>query len=93
MEYSLGRVNGSGGGCASAEFVRVLPRGSVHVAKPLEPTLNGSVTRTLRALNPDQAKYSGNTTKGHTTKKCPFFTARMWLVRFVVVNRELYAVL
>ncbi|KAI5640316.1 hypothetical protein NE865_07241 [Phthorimaea operculella] len=59
VEYTLGRVNGSGGGCASAEFVRVLPRGAVPVAKPLEPTLNGTVTRTLRALNPDQAQYSG----------------------------------
>ncbi|XP_038216584.1 cold shock domain-containing protein E1 isoform X2 [Zerene cesonia] len=59
VEYSLGRVNASGGGCASAEFVRVLPRGTVAVAKPLEPTLNGTVTRTLRALNPDQAHYSG----------------------------------
>ncbi|XP_026500310.1 cold shock domain-containing protein E1 isoform X1 [Vanessa tameamea] len=59
VEYSLGRINGSGGGCASAEFVRVLPRGSVTIAKPLDPTLNGTVTRTLRALNPDQAKYSG----------------------------------
>ncbi|XP_026738767.1 cold shock domain-containing protein E1 [Trichoplusia ni] len=59
VEYTLGRVSGSGGGCASAEYVRVLPRGSVPIAKPLEPTLNGTVTRTLRALNPDQAHYSG----------------------------------
>ncbi|XP_026315567.1 cold shock domain-containing protein E1 isoform X2 [Hyposmocoma kahamanoa] len=59
VEYSLGRVNGSGGGCASAEFVRALPRGTISIAKPLEPTLNGTVTRTLRALNPDQAQYSG----------------------------------
>lgn len=59
VEYSLGRVNGSGGGCASAEFVRALPRGTIFIAKPLEPTLNGTVTRTLRALNPDQAQYSG----------------------------------
>ncbi|CAH2034866.1 unnamed protein product, partial [Iphiclides podalirius] len=59
VEYSLGRVNGSGGGCASAEFVRVLPKGSVPTAKPLEPPLNGTVTRTLRALNPDQPQYSG----------------------------------
>ncbi|CAK1588551.1 unnamed protein product [Parnassius mnemosyne] len=59
VEYSLGRVNGSGGGCASAEFVRVLPKGTIPVAKPLEPPLNGTVTRTLRALNPDQAQYSG----------------------------------
>ncbi|KAF9799241.1 hypothetical protein SFRURICE_006501 [Spodoptera frugiperda] len=59
VEYTLGRVNGSGGGCASAEYVRVLPRGSVPIAKPLDPTLNGTVTRTLRALNPDQAHYCG----------------------------------
>ncbi|XP_045785005.1 cold shock domain-containing protein E1 isoform X2 [Maniola jurtina] len=59
VEYSLGRANGSGGGCASAEFVRVLPRGTIPVAKPLEPELHGTVTRTLRALNPDQLKYSG----------------------------------
>ncbi|XP_073944645.1 RNA-binding protein Unr-like [Choristoneura fumiferana] len=59
VEYSLGRVSGSGGGCASAEFVRVLPRGTVPLAKPLDATLNGTVTRTLRALNPDQAKYCG----------------------------------
>ncbi|XP_039763660.1 cold shock domain-containing protein E1 isoform X2 [Pararge aegeria] len=59
VEYGLGRTNGSGGGCASAEFVRVLPRGSIPVAKPLEPSIHGTVTRTLRALNPDQAKYSG----------------------------------
>lgn len=59
VEYSLGRVNGSGGGCASAEFVRALPRGTISIAKSLEPSLNGTVTRTLRALNPDQAQYSG----------------------------------
>ncbi|VVC94337.1 unnamed protein product [Leptidea sinapis] len=59
VEYSLGRVNASGGGCASAEFVRTLPRGSIPVAKSLEPVLSGTVTRTLRALNPDQAQYSG----------------------------------
>ncbi|XP_021206112.1 cold shock domain-containing protein E1 isoform X2 [Bombyx mandarina] len=59
VEYSLGRLNGSGGGCASAEYVRVLARGTIPIAKPLEPTLNGTVTRTLRALNPDQAQYSG----------------------------------
>lgn len=59
VEYTLGRVNGSGGGCASAEYVRLLSRGTVTVAKPLEPSLNGTVTRTLRALNPDQAHYSG----------------------------------
>lgn len=59
VEYLLGRANGSGGGCASAEYVRVLPRGTITLAKPLEPTLNGTVTRTLRALNPDQAQYSG----------------------------------
>ncbi|XP_068620395.1 RNA-binding protein Unr isoform X2 [Battus philenor] len=59
VEYSLGRVNSSGGGCASAEMVRALPKGSVPIAKPLEPSINGTVTRTLRALNPDQAQYSG----------------------------------
>ncbi|XP_061723001.1 cold shock domain-containing protein E1 [Cydia pomonella] len=59
VEYGLGRAGGSGGGCASAEFVRVLPRGTVPLAKPLEPALNGTVTRTLRALNPDQPKYCG----------------------------------
>ncbi|XP_026762174.1 cold shock domain-containing protein E1 [Galleria mellonella] len=59
VEYMLGRINGSGGGCASAELVRVLPKGTIHIAKPLEPTLNGTVTRTLRALNPDQPQYSG----------------------------------
>ncbi|KAJ0184096.1 hypothetical protein K1T71_000519 [Dendrolimus kikuchii] len=59
VEYTLGRMTSSGGGCASAEFVRALPRGTIPVAKPLEATLNGTVTRTLRALNPDQAQYSG----------------------------------
>ncbi|XP_037299850.1 cold shock domain-containing protein E1 [Manduca sexta] len=59
VEYTLGRISGSGGGCASAEFVRPVPRGTVPLAKPLEPTLSGTVTRTLRALNPDQAHYSG----------------------------------
>lgn len=59
VEYTLGRLNCSGGGCASAESVRVLPRGSIPLAKLVEPSLNGTVTRTLRALNPDQAQYSG----------------------------------
>ncbi|XP_022116097.1 cold shock domain-containing protein E1 [Pieris rapae] len=59
VEYSLGRISSSGGGCASAEFVRVLPRGTIPIAKPLEATLNGTVTRTMRALNPDQPQYSG----------------------------------
>ncbi|XP_059055369.1 cold shock domain-containing protein E1 isoform X2 [Achroia grisella] len=58
VEYYVGRA-GSGSGCASAEMVRVLPKGTVHLAQPLEPILNGTVTRTLRALNPDQAHYSG----------------------------------
>lgn len=70
VEYTLGRVtgsgggrvNGSGGGCASAEYVRVLPRGTVCVAKPLDASINGTVTRTLRALNPDQAQYCGKYT-------------------------------
>lgn len=71
VEYSLGRVSGSGGGCASAEFVRVLPRGSVPLAKPLDATLNGTVTRTLRALNPDQAKYCGElAVRRVTTQLC-----------------------
>ncbi|CAK1554199.1 unnamed protein product [Leptosia nina] len=59
VEYSLGRASSSGGGCASAEFVRVLPRGTIPIARSLDATLNGTVTRTLRALNPDQAQYSG----------------------------------
>lgn len=62
VEYSVGRggaLGGGGGGCASAEFVRPLPRGSVPLAAPLEPALHGTVTRTLRALNPDQPHYSG----------------------------------
>ncbi|XP_028167112.1 cold shock domain-containing protein E1 isoform X1 [Ostrinia furnacalis] len=59
VEYSVGRGGAGGGGCASAEWVRALPRGSVPLAAPLEPTLHGTVTRTLRALNPDQQHYSG----------------------------------
>lgn len=59
VEYSVGRGGGGGGGCASAEFVRALPRGSVPLAPPLDPILHGTVTRTLRALNPDQPHYSG----------------------------------
>ncbi|CAH2227142.1 jg27605 [Pararge aegeria aegeria] len=71
VEYGLGRTNGSGGGCASAEFVRVLPRGSIPVAKPLEPSIHGTVTRTLRALNPDQAKYSGGCPRRKRTSAMP----------------------
>ncbi|CAG9558835.1 unnamed protein product [Danaus chrysippus] len=59
VEYTVGRQSSASGGCASAEHVRPLPRGTVPVARPLEPPLTGTVTRTLRALNPDQAKYSG----------------------------------
>lgn len=55
----MGRQSSASGGCASAEHVRPLPRGTVPIARPLEPPLTGTVTRTLRALNPDQAKYSG----------------------------------
>lgn len=59
VEYLLGRYNASNSGCASAEYVRLLPPGTIPVAKPLEPILNGTVTRTLRALNPDQSDYCG----------------------------------
>ncbi|KAL4717709.1 hypothetical protein ACJJTC_000858 [Scirpophaga incertulas] len=63
VEYTVGRAGGmggsSGGGCASAEWVRSLPKGTVPLAEHLEPVLHGTVTRTMRALNPDQAQYSG----------------------------------
>ncbi|XP_041987574.1 cold shock domain-containing protein E1 [Aricia agestis] len=57
VEYTVGR--GGGGGCASAEAVRPLARGTVPLAAPRDPQLTGVVTRPLRALNPDQQQYSG----------------------------------
>lgn len=59
VEYILGRQGGSSGGCCSAELVRAVPKGTICVAKPTDIQLQGSVTRTLRALNPDQREYSG----------------------------------
>lgn len=59
VEYAVGRGGGGGGGCASAEWVRALPRGTLPAPRISDPSMHGTVTRTLRALNPDQAQYCG----------------------------------
>ncbi|CAH2985121.1 unnamed protein product [Chilo suppressalis] len=67
VEYVVGRCGGGGGGnggsggggCASAEWVRPLPRGTVPLPPHQKKMMHGIVTRTLRALNPDQPHYSG----------------------------------
>ncbi|XP_026474088.1 cold shock domain-containing protein E1-like [Ctenocephalides felis] len=63
VEYILaprGSNGGSGSGsCCSAENVRTIARGSIPLPEGTGPLLNGTVTRPLRSVNPDQNEYSG----------------------------------
>lgn len=60
VEYTLSKRNGnSSGNCLPAENVKVLPRNSIPQPAILDNAYNGTVTRPLRCINPDQAEYSG----------------------------------
>lgn len=60
VEYTLAKQNGSNAGnCLPAENVKILPRGTISQPKILPTSYHGIVSRPLRCINPDQAKYSG----------------------------------
>lgn len=60
VEYTLSKRNGSNSGnCLPAENVKILPRGSIPQPTVLDAAYNGTVTRPLRCINPDQEEYSG----------------------------------
>lgn len=58
VEYNLGS-RGSSGSCSSAENVRVLPKGTIALPTVTGDILDGTVTRPIRSVNPDQIEYSG----------------------------------
>lgn len=58
VEYNLG-TRGSSGSCSSAENVRILTKGTIVLPAISGEILDGTVTRPLRSVNPDQMEYSG----------------------------------
>lgn len=60
VEYTLSKRNGSNAGnCLPAEFVQVLPKGTIDQPVVPDTIYNGIVVRPLRCINPDQSQYSG----------------------------------
>lgn len=60
VEYTLSKRNGSNAGnCLPAEFVKILPRGTIAQPSVPDTIYNGIVVRPLRCNNPDQLEYSG----------------------------------
>lgn len=59
VEYTLGTRGIGAGSCSSAENVRVLPRGTITLPVAIGEVLEGTVSRPLRSVNPDQAEYPG----------------------------------
>ncbi|XP_046470735.1 RNA-binding protein Unr [Neodiprion pinetum] len=60
VECTIGTGNGRGtGGCAAAEFVRLVPRGTIPRPVCTGEVLDGTVVRPLRSANPDQVEYAG----------------------------------
>ncbi|OAD53512.1 Cold shock domain-containing protein E1 [Eufriesea mexicana] len=47
------------GGCVAADYVKLVPRGSIPRPTPVSEVLDGTVIRPLRSANPDQAEYAG----------------------------------
>lgn len=58
VEYNLGS-RGNSGSCSSAENVKIIPKGTINLPPVKDETLEGTVTRPLRSVNPDQNEYSG----------------------------------
>uniref|UniRef100_A0A0V0G417 Putative cold shock domain-containing protein e1 n=1 Tax=Triatoma dimidiata TaxID=72491 RepID=A0A0V0G417_TRIDM len=60
VEYTVGSRTSSGGSCASAENVTLLPKGTIapHVTVG-EEVFTGKIVRPLRCVNPEQATYCG----------------------------------
>ncbi|XP_073973072.1 cold shock domain-containing Unr isoform X2 [Rhodnius prolixus] len=60
VEYTVGSRTSSGGSCASAENVTLLPKGTIapHVTIG-EEVFTGKIVRPLRCVNPEQATYCG----------------------------------
>ncbi|XP_076170073.1 cold shock domain-containing Unr isoform X2 [Ptiloglossa arizonensis] len=46
-------------GCVAADYVKLIPRGSIPRPTPVSEVLDGTVIRPLRSANPDQAEYAG----------------------------------
>lgn len=60
VEYTLSKRNGSNAGnCLPAEFVKILPKGTIAQPSIPDTLYNGIVVRPLRCNNPDQLEYSG----------------------------------
>ncbi|KAL1516675.1 hypothetical protein ABEB36_000556 [Hypothenemus hampei] len=58
VEYNVG-TRGNSGSCSSAENVKIIPKGTIQLPAVLGDVFEGIVVRPLRAVNPDQAEYSG----------------------------------
>jgi cold shock CspA family protein len=54
-----GNNNRGSGGCIAAEYVRILPKGSIPRPTVCGDVLDGTVIRPLRSANPEQAEYAG----------------------------------
>ncbi|XP_015429424.1 PREDICTED: cold shock domain-containing protein E1 [Dufourea novaeangliae] len=60
IECTITSGNGRGnGGCVAADYVKLVPRGSIPRPTPVSEVLDGTVVRPLRSANPDQAEYAG----------------------------------
>ncbi|XP_029053102.1 cold shock domain-containing protein E1 isoform X2 [Osmia bicornis bicornis] len=60
IECTISSGNGRGnGGCVAADYVKLVPRGSIPRPTPVSEVLDGMVIRPLRSANPDQAEYAG----------------------------------
>ncbi|PBC31581.1 Cold shock domain-containing protein E1 [Apis cerana cerana] len=60
IECTISSGNGRGnGGCVAADYVKLVPRGSIPRPTPVSEVLDGTVIRPLRSANPDQAEYAG----------------------------------
>lgn len=60
IECTISSGNGRGnGGCVAADYVKLVPRGSIPRPTPVSEALDGTVVRPLRSANPDQAEYAG----------------------------------
>ncbi|XP_076285860.1 cold shock domain-containing Unr [Lasioglossum baleicum] len=60
IECIISSGNGRGnGGCVAADYVKLVPRGSIPRPIPVSEVLDGTVVRPLRSANPDQAEYAG----------------------------------
>lgn len=58
VEYNLG-TRGNSGSCSSAENVKIIPKGTINLPSISGELIDGTVTRPLRSVNPDQNEYSG----------------------------------